>query len=386
MKQQRGQIFKVRRREGPPVWYGRWRRDEIQTNAAGERAIVRKQHCEQLAEYSDRYRSKKDVQPLLDQKLRPENEGRSSPESTLSVADYAAKHFLPYADRELKPSTTNGYRSLWKTYLSARLANVALRDLRCVDATNILAAIHRDHGLSRKSLRHCKALMSTIFTHAKRAGVLDGSNPVTDAGVPKAARASAPTHAYTADEVFSMLSALTGVARGAIGLMYFCGLRPGEARAARWDDYDEAKRTLRVRASRWRTFTTTPKTEESSAVVPVAEALVAILRGMPRHSEYILAGPSKVPADLHNLARRTIVPALKRDESLPTWHGWYALRRGLATIATSVDSPLAAKSLLRHTNIQTTAAHYIKSVPAEALRAISKVDALFERTSTDPVN
>jgi hypothetical protein len=56
-------------------------------------------------------------------------------------------------------------------------------------------------------------------------------------------------------------------------------------------------------------------------------------------------------------------------------------RRGLATTATSVETPLAAKSLLRHTNIQTTVAHYIKSVPAEAVeavRAMDKINALFD--------
>jgi len=33
------------------------------------------------------------------------------------------------------------------------------------------------------------------------------------------------------------------------------------------------------------------------------------------------------------------------DESLPKWRGWYACRRGCATLATSLDSALAAKSL-----------------------------------------
>ena len=70
--------------------------------------------------------------------------------------------------------------------------------------------------------------------------------------------------------------------------------------------------------------------------------------------------------------------------SLPQWRGWYGLRRGLATTATAVDSPLAAKSLLRHSSIQTTAQHYIKSVPAEALRAVDKINALFDNGNGQP--
>ena len=40
---------------------------------------------------------------------------------------------------------------------------------------DLLADIHEHHGIGKKSLRHCKALLSTIFMHAKRAGVLDGA-------------------------------------------------------------------------------------------------------------------------------------------------------------------------------------------------------------------
>jgi len=390
------------------TWYGRWRQDEIVKDADGNNAHVeRRQKCEKLCEYGDRYRNERDVQPLLDAKLVPLNEGRCSPESTLSVADYVVQHFLPYAEREMKPSTVYGYRGLWRMYLAPRLSKIALRDFRCVDATNLLAAIHRDHSLSRKSLRHVKGLMSIIFAHAKRAGALDGENPVRDAGIPRAAAAGKPTHAYSADEVFAMLNALDGVARTAVALMYFCGLRPGEARAARWENYDG--KTLRVCESMWRTKTTTPKTLDSVAPVPVAETLADVLEGTRRDSGFILSSPTGKPADLHNLAYRVVVPALtacakcgiaKKDhdpdatallgkrkqkdhgfipKELPEWRGWYAFRRGLATLATSLDSQMAAKSLLRHSNVATTQQYYIKSVPDDALRVAQKMDALFQQ-------
>jgi hypothetical protein len=44
-----------------------------------------------------------------------------------------------------------------------------------------------------------------------------------------------------------------------------------------------------------------------------------------------------------------------------------------------VDSQLAAKSLLRHSNIATTQTHYIKSVDSDALRAVEKIDSLFQK-------
>ena len=79
------------------------------------------------------------------------------------------------------------------------------------------------------------------------------------------------------------------------------------------------------------------------------------------------------PIDLHNLAARVIVPQLKlcaacnEPESahpnghefkrLPEWRGFYALRRGIGTALADVDSAVAAKSVLRHANVQTTTAH-----------------------------
>jgi integrase len=400
-KHQKGQIFLVRNKVGR-TWYGRWRRDELETTADGSKVVVRRQHCEKLAEYSDTYRSKKDVRPLLDEKLRPLNEGRCAPESTLSVAEYTERFFLPWAKRELKPSTFCGYRGYWRGYLKARLEfdNIPLRDFRCVHATDALTEIHRQYEIGRTALRHCKALLSVIFSHAKRNGVLDGPNPITDAGLPRAAEASKPTHAYSADEVLLMLDALDGVARTAVALMYFCGLRPGEARAARWENYDG--KTLRVCESMWRTKTSTPKTAESVASVPIAETLREILAESRRESGYILATATGAAVDLHNLAARGVRPTLalcaecKKEKKehvanghefkpLPTWRGWYALRRGLATLATSIDTQMAAKSLLRHANVATTQQFYIKSVPAEALRAVEKMDALFQKSGANSV-
>jgi integrase len=417
MKTQRGQIFRSGKN-----WYGRWRRDELVAvsdlskterreleargvlNAEhdGSKVVVRRQHCEKLATFGDTYRRKSDCQSILDAKLLSANEGRESPESTLTVADYAENYFLPYAKSELKQSTAHGYAGIFKTYLKPRLASIALRDFRTVDMTNLLAEILECHGLGRKSLRHCKSLMGTIFSHAKNAGVLDGANPIRDSRIPRAAKASAPTHAYTPAETIAMLDVLTGTAKRAIALMFFTGLRPGEARAAKWTDLDREVKVLRVHSSMWRTTTTSTKTLASEGVVPICSALREILEESKRESEYILTSPAGKPADLRNLAYRVIVPRLLRcaecdkekkghDEQadhafqqLPAWRGWYALRRGCATLVTTLDSAIAAKGMLRHTDLSTTSKHYIKDVPAETLRAAERMDALFQRSTSAP--
>jgi integrase len=135
------------------------------------------------------------------------------------------------------------------------------------------------------------------------------------------------------------------------------------------------RRRLFVRQSVWRTFTTEPTTAESIAPVPVCETLASILQGHPNGFEHILSGPLGKPINLHNLAARVVRPALTKAGI--AWSGWYSLRRGAATLATQVESPLAAKGLLRHSNLATTTQHYVKDVPAETQRAVEKIDVLF---------
>jgi hypothetical protein len=103
-RQQTGYIWKV-----GGSWYGRWR-----DNVVEDGRVVRKQCSVKLADVCDRYRTKADVRLLLAEKLRPVNEGRTRPESTLPVAQFVEKHYLPFVEENFKPSTRAGYKSFGK--------------------------------------------------------------------------------------------------------------------------------------------------------------------------------------------------------------------------------------------------------------------------------
>jgi integrase len=386
-------------------WHGRWWEDVLKDGR-----VVRKQRSRKLADYSDRYRTERDVRPLLDEILRPLNEGKTRPESTLSVAEFAERHWLPWARENCKPSTVAGYETLWKTYLAPRLQKISLRDFRTVDAANLLREIHRQHRIGRTTLLHCKSRLSGIFTLARNQGALDSPNPIQGAMIPKKAAAPSKTHAATPDEVMAILAALEKAnelrAMAAVGLMFFAGLRPGEARGACWQDYDGKR--LFVRQSVWHTHTTSPKTEDAASPVPVIETLAEIL-GKLRDADHnpasgpILRGPSGKPVNLDNLSKRVMIPLLHgctvcqklgaehadadhdfiRDAALPQWHGWYSLRRGVATtLAGLTRDGMASKGLLRHTNLSTTTRHYIHDVPENTLSAMGLLEKLCNECAT----
>jgi integrase len=170
--------------------------------------------------------------------------------------------------------------------------------------------------------------------------------------------------------------------------MFFAGLRPGKARGARWEDYTGKR--LFVRQSVWHTYTTDPKTEEAASPVPVIDTLGGILRqlreadGNPT-SGPILRGPSGKPLNLDNLSKRVMMPLLKTAGL--TWHGWYSLRRGVATtLAGLTHDGMASKGLLRHTNLATTTRHYVKDVPENTLSAMNRLETLFNECATPDSN
>ena len=365
-------------------WYGRWWEDVL---VNGD--VVRKQRCKKLAEYGNRYRSEEDVRPLLKDYLRPLNEGRTKPESTLKITEYVERFYLPYAQDNCKPSTYSGYKTQWVMYLAPRLTKAVLRDFRTADAAILFNDIYRKHRLGRSTLRHLKSFLSGMFSYLINQGVLDGVNPMREAQIPKKASGPGETYATSPEEVLAMLDALEKAgnikAGAAVALMFFAGLRPGEARGAQWEHYDG--RQLIVRKSVWRSYATEPKTLESSKPVPIIEPLRSILADLKAADGNPMSGPilrgpkTGHPLNLDNLARREVRKTLK-DAGIE-WHGWYSLRRGIATMVHNVEKdPMAAKGLLRHSSVITTQKHYIKEVPQTTLNAMKKVEALCNHRAT----
>jgi len=69
------------------------------------------------------------------------------------------------------------------------------------------------------------------------------------------------------------------------------------------------------------------------------------------------------------------------------WHGFYSLRRGIATHLNAITrDPMAAKGLLRLSSVNTTLMHYIKDVPEVTATGIAQVGQLFGAAAGASVN
>jgi integrase len=401
MREQKGYVF-----HKGSSWFVRYCDDVLQADGTIKRKLV----CKKLpVDYCDEYRTRKSVQSFVDEILAPVNGGLLNPQSTMPVTEFVEKVYLPeYVSKKLRAATLKQYRDVWEDHLKNRMGKLTLRGFRTVHGEQLLAQIAEQTGLGRSSLRHIKAFLSGVFKQAKRLGILDGINPIQDVSIPRTVEPE-ETYAYGLSEVTRMLSFLAEPERTIVLTAALTGLRKGEIRGLCWADFDG--RELSVKRSVWNSTVNEPKTNRSKAPIPVvrqlADALEAYKLRMGKLAQPNLpifqAGNGK-PLNLDNLVRRVIVPALTRcavcgqtesehakdghtfklDGTIPSWHGWHAFRRGLATNlhALGVDDK-TIQAILRHSNVSLTINVYIKSVTESQVNAMDVLSARLEEETNN---
>jgi len=183
------------------------------------------------------------------------------------------------------------------------------------------------------------------------------------------------------------------------------GLRPSEARGARWEHYDG--RTLSVKQSVWRKHTTDPKTASSAKPVLVIEPLRELRTKLQQAEGNPVSGPilrgvklkdSKPrPLDVNMLAKRgeakrVIRPALRspktyRDlEAKPLeWQAFYSLRRGIATQLTAITRDAMASQGAVAVGIpaafqrEYNSSALRKDVPEVTANGMARIEQLFSK-------
>lgn len=293
---------------------------------------VRKQKCEKLADYCDRYRSKRDVANLVKEKMDKVAASSECSHPGQMFTDYVEKIYLPHVKEEKKASTYAGRKTYYERYIKPGLERYALVDLTKPIIFGLLKDIASTYKVNASTLAKIRSILYGMLNYAVCTGEFPGSNPVEDVILPKAAVEAEPTEAATREEVQALLAALKGqpLARAAIGIMAFCGVRPGEARGLRWEEWDRVEKQIHVCRSIWHKVASTPKTEQSVRFVTVTDDLRQILldlwnaKGCPI-SGYILAGRKDWPVVIDNLTKRVIRPAAEKNGI--EWKRCYSFRR-----------------------------------------------------------
>lgn len=397
MRQQKGYLY--RRCSG---WFVRYCDDVMQPDGTMKRTLVSKRLS---VDYGGEYKTKKSVQPFVDDILAPLNSGLLNPQATMLVSDFVEKIYLPeYVEKRLRAASIKQYSDVYHNHLKPRLGKLTLRSFRTVHGEQMLADIAAKAKLGRSSLRHCKAFLSGAFKQAKRLGILDGINPVMDVSIPRVPEPEADTYAYSLPEIKSMLAVLAEPARTVVLTAAFTGLRKSELRGLTWASFNGEQ--LSVDRSVWNSTVSEPKTKRSRSPIPIVSILAEALEAhrlragkLAQPSLPIFQAGNGQPLNLDNLVRRIIIPALspcavckmqedehlpdghafQLDKSLPLWHGWHAFRRGLATnLHTLGVADKDIQGILRHSNIGLTMNVYVKSVNESQVTALDSLSEKFE--------
>jgi integrase len=376
--------------ETPTAFFVRYYIPEVYDNGR------RKTKCEKLADRSDIYRSRQDVQLLMDavmERVTTGNGKRATGQWTLT--EFVSRVYLPWATTNKAAPTVNGYEKLWDCYLAPHVGSIALANLRTSQVTKVL-----DHfavkGLGRHTLSHIKFVLSGIYEYAITTGVLPmGANPVRSAvkgqGAKWTVRVARPEKQkeYSLEQVKAILKVLEPVnlqAAAAVALCYFGSLRPAEARGLKWDDYDGEK--LYIRRTVWRGLVGETKNETSARAVTVIEPLRSLLERLKAGhlaGEYILSNSNRKPVSLDALNGRVIAPALEKA-AISYWVGYYACRRGFSSLMTEVSkNVLNASGHLGHANPATTLSHYTKAQQSSIDATLQTIETMATREKTEVI-
>jgi len=323
----------------------------------------------------------------------------------MPVTSFWENVYLPYAETEwkgrgMKPSTIRCIKHIWSRNLSAHFEGETLQRYTSERGRSLLNTLKTK--LNRTTLTHIKACASGMFNEAVERGFRK-DNPWY-IKLPTACIEPEDTQHYTLEESENLVSALVDHvdAQLFLSLCCFLGLRPSEAIAVKWEDFDAD--SVCIRRACVNGHVGTPKKKLSQRDLPLIDAIRVPLElwhqksGRPAEGwvfKKVRKIGEDVPADLHNLVNRVIKPHIKGHEKcglcdvIPKkanveWKGVYSARRGFATavIGLTGGNFAAAQELLGHASMETTVRHYkkitltSKATGMSALQAALKSKAL----------
>jgi integrase len=340
---------------------------------------VRKDLYADLAPIDREHQTETSVRALADVILAPLNAGTHQATSVDSVQAFL-ESFLTKGEggrgHRLRQSTIGGYGDMYKL-AKPHLPDMELRKVRTPDINNIMRAVAAEDDAEDRRAQtvyyNLKNFLSSAFRYAVGHGLVE-SNPVRDAIIPEGNESD--TYAYNLEEVYQIMQAVKKpVAKAAIMVATFTGLRMSEIKGLRWEDYDGNMLNITRAVVSGRVEEV--KTKTSRAPVPVIKTLKDVLANHLKHNSgdgYIFHGETGEPVRFENLVRRDILPALEKKKI--KWHGMHAFRRGLSSVLHDLipEQELTNKHIMRHAVKDVTGKHYIKPSLERMRKALELVE------------
>jgi len=369
---QRGSISKRGTRK--KVWVARYSEDVMGSGGVVSR-IRRAEVLGSVAEVPTR----RQAEQLLAERLRLVNSSEYRPSSSQTLKEYVENCWFPEVLPTVKYSTKRYYQYFVRVHLYPQFGDMQLR-LITRDAVQLFLAAKLRSGLSWRTVKSMRTAFGTIMAAAESAELVQ-SNPVRKTRFPR--RGLTKQKAVIAPEKISeLLDALPEPSQSLASLLVLTGLRIGELLALRWRNVDLEHGVLRVTETVYDGHFDTPKTQRSQRSVPLGPGAIRILTArkpaVVNPDALVFGTREGSPFDRHNLSRRQLNSTCKNLGLVGV--GWHWLRHANATLLDAVGTPLGTvQALLGHSSSEITREVYLHSIPADARKAVEKVEEMLNR-------
>ena len=174
---------------------------------------------------------------LRDAAMARVNAQENSPpkDDPTTVRAFFEATYLPKQENTLKPSSLHSLKQIWNQHLRDHFDGTRLDEYQTADAYRYLTRLAATYG--KHTIQHLRSAMSGIFQHAVNLGVID-RNPLRELRLERM-KSTTQTDHYTLEELENVIACLADRADAQLVMMLagFCGLRPGEIAALRWEDF-----------------------------------------------------------------------------------------------------------------------------------------------------
>jgi integrase len=278
-----------------------------------------------------------------------------------------AESWLEERRAVLTLATTYDYDRLIKALLlPSPLAQKPIDEINDGDINRFIGELSHRKGLGGqligpRRINMIIARLRTIFSTAKRRKLI-ADDPMVF--VQNLREPKAEVDPFTLEEAERLIDTATGQDRAIITVLIFCGLRPNEALALRWEDVDFDREQLRIRRSIHRfAGIGLPKTASSEREVdmlpPVVDEMQEQRARTQLRGDLVFVNDTGGPVDLTNFRdrnwKRILVKASLRHRTVYQCRHTYAalqLSRG--------ENPQYVAHQMGHTNLEMIIRHYAR--------------------------
>jgi hypothetical protein len=189
----------------------------------------RRQRTEFLCKRDEKHDSKtcKPVRDIASKVMARVNSGALAAAESPTVAEFWDGTYLPFAEKNLRPSTVHSYGDLGERHLQPSLRRREARDLQELRRDGVP---HRPVREARQELGQPRAFSDVGNIQPRVRARQGGAQPDARGQGARQAEGDRPTQHYTLGEAEDIVSALAGdsEAQSVMALSCFMGLRPSE--------------------------------------------------------------------------------------------------------------------------------------------------------------